>query len=100
MSTETHISVQGEKSMDRDQVSQVVRECIAVVLGVAENELAEDTDLRAEYDIDSLELTEIGARLESEFGIRLALDELGHFQNLGDAVALMHKRLSPEVATI
>ncbi len=85
--------------MDRDQVLKVVCECVAVVLGVAEDELTENTHLRAEYDVDSLELTEMGARLESRFDIRLEMEDLTYFQTLGDVVARMQQRIPAEPVT-
>ncbi|MEW9528646.1 acyl carrier protein [Microbispora sp. NPDC049125] len=83
--------------MDRSELSVLVRTKIASVMGVAETEVTEQTDLREEYQVDSLELMEIGARLESALGVRIKVDALLEMENVGDAVDALH-RLSLERA--
>lgn len=78
--------------MQRAELAEVVRGKVAQVLGVTVDEIAESTDLRDEYDVDSLELMEIGARLENALGIRIGADDLLEMQNVGHAIDLLHRR--------
>lgn len=77
--------------MDRDELSALVRSRIASVMGLLETEITEETDLREEYQVDSLELMEIGARLESALGVRIRVDDLMEMKNVGDAVDSLHR---------
>ncbi|SBT41762.1 acyl carrier protein [Micromonospora auratinigra] len=65
---------------------------VAQVLGVTVDEIDESTDLRGEYDVDSLELMEIGTRLENALGIRIGADALLEMRDIGHAVDLLHER--------
>ncbi|SCL26633.1 acyl carrier protein [Micromonospora nigra] len=79
--------------MQRAELAEVVRERVAGVLGVPVEEIDETTDLRQTYDVDSLELMEIGARLENSLDTRLAAEDLLGMENVGNAIDLLHERL-------
>ncbi|MEV7013782.1 acyl carrier protein [Streptosporangium sp. NPDC051022] len=69
-------------------------EKVAEVLGVDRAEIGEQTDLGAEYAVDSLELMEIGARLERALGVRMQIEDLLEMKNIGHAVDLVAVRIS------
>ncbi|SCG53943.1 acyl carrier protein [Micromonospora halophytica] len=79
--------------MQRAELAEVVRERVAGVLGVPVEEIDESTDLRQTYGVDSLELMEIGARLENSLNTRLAAEDLLGMENIGNAIDLLHERL-------
>jgi len=79
--------------LNRDDISQRAREQVATVLGVLVEDISESTDLGADFQVDSLELMEIGARLETAFGIRLAVDDLVGLTDVGDAIDMLVDRL-------
>lgn len=83
--------------MQRADLAEIVLERIATVLGVPVEEIDESTDLRQTYDVDSLELMEIGARLENALDTRLAAEDLLGMENVGHAVDLLHERLRERV---
>lgn len=79
--------------MDRARITTIVRDKIAGVLGVPAAEVTETTDLRDEYQVDSLELMEMGARLETAFGVRLQVEDLEDMINVGHVVDVLARRL-------
>lgn len=79
--------------MQRAELAEVVLGRIAQVIGVPVDEIDESTDLRAEYEVDSLELMEIGTRLENTLGTRLSAADLLKMRDIGHAIDLLHERL-------
>ncbi|GAB2521920.1 acyl carrier protein [Nocardiopsis aegyptia] len=79
--------------MEPEELAEVVRECVAQVIGVTADEITRETDLRVDYEVDSLELMEIGTRLEGALGTRIDAEDLMGMENVGDAVDLIGKHL-------
>jgi acyl carrier protein len=79
--------------MDSTQILTVVRETIGVVVGVPADEVGADIGLAAEYDLDSLELMEIGTRLESALDVRIEPAELKNAATAADVSAYLQRRL-------
>lgn len=79
--------------MDRAELAVTVRTQVALVVGVDVAEIEESTNLRAEYDIDSLELMEIGTRLENELGVRFKVENLMNLESVKDAIDLIGERV-------
>ncbi len=78
----------------RDMVADRVRVVIAEVLAVEPAEIGDTSDLEADYRIDSLELMEIGTKLEAALNVRLTLDDLVRLRTVGEAVDLLYDRLT------
>ncbi|MGW8378045.1 acyl carrier protein [Streptomyces sp. ODS28] len=78
--------------MNRDELADAVRSQVALVVGVAEEEIEETTDLREKYDIDSLELMEIGTRLEKVLGFRFQVEDFMHVRSVGDTLELLKEQ--------
>jgi acyl carrier protein len=87
--------VREEKHVDRGTAAELVAAEVATVLGEDPSELTDGTDLRERYDIDSLEVMEIGTRLEGVFAVRLDLAELAGLRTVGDIVDLMTRQSVP-----
>ncbi|MBO4206717.1 acyl carrier protein [Micromonospora echinofusca] len=83
--------------MERAELAEVVRSRIAQVVGVPVDEIGEGTDLRDEYEMDSLELMEIGTRLENTLGTRISADDLLEMRNVGHCIDLLHRRVQERV---
>jgi acyl carrier protein len=73
----------------RASVAATVRNAIAEVVAVEPGEVEETTDLEADFRIDSLELMEIGTKLERALGIRLSIDDLVSMRTVGQAIDLL-----------
>jgi len=79
-----------------------LRYLVADRLGVGDQELVPDVDLREDLAVDSLDLLELVLAVEAEFGIALperVLDRVRRYGDLVEAtVALVHLRLQAEQA--
>ncbi|MFE9250412.1 acyl carrier protein [Streptomyces sp. NPDC007088] len=78
----------------RAQISALVRTAAADVLGAAPEEIDEHTDLERDFGIDSLELMDIGSRLENALRVRIPLADLVEARTVSDAVTVLHDRLA------
>ncbi len=81
--------------MERDQLADLVRATVAEVLGLTPREITSDTDLLGELQVDSLELMEIGARLETALTMRLDLRELSEIRTVNEAVDMLTTARDP-----
>jgi len=63
-----------------------LRHLVADRLGVGEEELVPDVDLREDLAVDSLDLLELGLAIEAEFGVTLAERALEQVRRYGDLV--------------
>jgi acyl carrier protein len=70
-----------------------IRNAIAEVVGNDPAEITEETNLSADYGLDSLELMAIGTRLERTLGITLEPEDLLKAENVGHAIRLLSERL-------
>ncbi|MDH6115201.1 acyl carrier protein [Kitasatospora sp. MAP12-15] len=77
----------------REELALTVRTVISDVLGTEPAEVHERTSLLEDYSIDSLELMEIGARLERRLELRIELQDLTTAQSVGHAIDLLQTRL-------
>lgn len=75
--------------MDRGQLTDLVHGTIADVLGVEPGTLNGDTNLLVELQVDSLELMEIGTRLETALNTRLDVRDLSGIRTVNQAVDLI-----------
>lgn len=83
--------------MQRAELAEVVLSRVAQVVGVSTDEIDESTDLRDKYDVDSLELMEIGTRLETALSTRIDATDLIAMRNIGHAIDLLHERMREKV---
>ncbi|MGF7235304.1 MAG: acyl carrier protein [Frankia sp.] len=81
------------------ELRDIVHAKVAEVLGVSLAEISDSTDLRADYSIDSIELLEIGARVEQELSLRIKVEDLAQAETVGHAVELLGARLAGDEAT-
>ncbi|BAJ31715.1 MULTISPECIES: acyl carrier protein [Kitasatospora] len=79
--------------LTREELAATVRTVVSDVLGTEPEELRDRTSLADDYGIDSLELMEIGARLERTLRLRIDPDDLISARDVGHAVDLLHARL-------
>ncbi|GAA2112018.1 hypothetical protein GCM10009759_54430 [Kitasatospora saccharophila] len=78
--------------LTREELAATVRTVVSDVLGTEPDDLHDRTSLADEYGIDSLELMEIGARLERTLRLRIDPDDLLSARDVGHAVDLLHAR--------
>ncbi|AZS89417.1 acyl carrier protein [Streptomyces griseoviridis] len=81
----------------REDLALLVRTTISDVLGTDVEDVDERTSLLNDYGIDSLELMEIGARLERALKLRIAVEDLTSAQDVGQAIDLLRARTAEPV---
>lgn len=80
--------------MGNDELLEVVRKEVSVVVGEPAEKIEPTADLRDIYDVDSLEIMEIGTRLEERLDIRLELELLEKMRTCVDAVEMLAERIA------
>lgn len=83
--------------MTRDEVYERVREIIVENLGSDPDEVALETDFRADLDADSLDLAELIMDFEDQFEVgSISEDDAMKILTVGDAVDFIHGQLTPD----
>jgi acyl carrier protein len=80
----------------QEKVSARVEEIIRLQTALNEIELTPETDLLIDLGIDSLELVEMGLKIEKEFGKKLPIVALRSCLTLGELTQLIHRVTSGE----
>lgn len=83
----------GGSTMSGEAIGALVRAKAADVIGVPVEQISDTTDLAVDFGIDSLELLEIGARVERALGTRISADDLVRARTIGEAIELLTARL-------
>ena len=68
-----------------------IREVICRFVDIDPNTLTEETNIRSELGLNSLELINIAVAIEDEFDVEIPDREVGNIETLGDAMAIIEK---------
>ncbi|GAA3735479.1 acyl carrier protein [Streptomyces tremellae] len=79
----------------RERLALLVRTAVSDVLGIEPEDVDDTTSLLNDYHIDSLELMEVGARLEKALATKIAVSDLTSARTVGEAIDLLGARLAP-----
>lgn len=80
-------------SMDRNEVTERVREHLATELELEPDSITETTNFKQDLDADSLDLYELVMELEDSYGIKVSEEEASRIRTVGDAVDFVVGRL-------
>jgi len=69
-----------------------LRELVATVLEVDVAQVTEDALFYEDLEVDSLHKTEISARVEQEFHVRINPEDWATMRTITDVVALLHDK--------
>ena len=83
--------------LGRAELSLTVRTAVSDVLGTEVDDIDETTDLGNDFGIDSLELMDVGARLENVLRVKIQISDLVEARTVGDAVDLLERRMGRPV---
>jgi acyl carrier protein len=72
--------------MDREEVSNLVRDHLVTELEVDPGKIEDATRFKEDLDADSLDLYELVMELEDRYGIRVSEEEAAGIKTVGDAV--------------
>ncbi len=70
---------------------ETLREVICRFVDIDPNTLTEDTNIRSELGLNSLELINIAVAIEDEFDVEIPDREVGNIETLGDAIKVIEK---------
>ena len=70
---------------------ETLREVICLFVDIDPNTLTEDTNIRSELGLNSLELINIAVAIEDEFDVEIPDREVGNIETLGDAIKVIEK---------
>ncbi len=68
-----------------------IREVICRYVSIEPEKLTEDTNIRSELGLNSLELINIAVAIEDEFDVEIPDREVGNLETLGDAIRIIEK---------
>ncbi|WP_405859179.1 acyl carrier protein [Streptomyces sp. NBC_01515] len=88
---------QDTPALGRAELSLTVRTAVSDVLGTEVDDIDETTDLGNDFGIDSLELMDVGARLENVLRVKIQVSDLLEARTVGDAVDLLERRMARPV---
>ncbi len=70
---------------------ETMREVICRFVDIDPNTLTEETNIRSELGLNSLELINIAVAIEDEFDVEIPDREVGNIETLGDAIKIIEK---------
>ncbi|MBQ6600268.1 MAG: acyl carrier protein [Clostridia bacterium] len=70
---------------------ETLREVICRFVEIDPEKLTEDTNIRSELGLNSLELINIAVAIEDEFDVEIPDREVGNIETLGDAIKVIQK---------
>lgn len=70
---------------------ETLRKVICRFVDIDPNTLTEDTNIRSELGLNSLELINIAVAIEDEFDVEIPDREVGNIETLGDAIKVIEK---------
>lgn len=70
---------------------ETLREVICRFVDIAPEKLTEETNIRSELGLNSLELINIAVAIEDEFDVEIPDREVGNIETLGDAIKVIEK---------
>ena len=70
---------------------ETLREVICRFAEIDPEKLTEETNIRSELGLNSLELINIAVAIEDEFDVEIPDREVGNIETLGDAIKVIQK---------
>lgn len=68
-----------------------IRKVICNYVDIDPNSLTEETNIRSELGLNSLELINIAVAIEDEFDVEIPDREVSNIETLGDAIRIIEK---------
>jgi acyl carrier protein len=81
------------QGMDRDQVSERLKDVLVTELGLDADKINDDANFEEDLEVDSLGVVELLMALEDEFGVKIPDEEAEDIRTVGQAVDMVHGKL-------
>jgi len=79
---------------DRETLRTTLTDLLEQEMGESYPTLADDQDLRESLNLDSVDVVGLVMRIEREYRVRLATEELAEIKSVGDLLDLMESKLA------
>lgn len=70
---------------------ETIREVICRFVEIDPEKITEETNIRTELGLNSLELINIAVAIEDEFDVEIPDREVGNLETIGDAIKIIEK---------
>lgn len=70
---------------------ETIREVICRFVDIDPESITEETNIRTELGLNSLELINIAVAIEDEFDVEIPDREVGNLETIGDAIKIIEK---------
>jgi acyl carrier protein len=80
--------------MDRSEISERLTGVLVTELGLDQSKIKDEAHFEEDLDVDSLGVVELLMALEDEFDVKIPDEEAESIVTVGQAVDLVHKKLS------
>lgn len=75
-------------------ILEKVREIMASQLGIDEDQITEETDIKDDLGADSLDIMELLMSLEEEYGLMIADEDVEGLRTVSDVVSFIENKLN------
>ena len=80
--------------MDRTEIESRLKDLLVTELGLDTEKITDEANFESDLDVDSLGVVELLMALEDEFGVKIPDEEAEHIHTVGQAIDLVHTKLS------
>ncbi|MGQ0849069.1 MAG: acyl carrier protein [Actinomycetota bacterium] len=80
--------------MDKAEIEARLREVLTSELGLDAEKISPEANFETDLDVDSLGVVELLMAMEDEFGVKIPDDEAEHIHTVGEAINVVHAKLS------
>ena len=80
--------------MERSEISERLNQVLVSELGLDAEKINDGAHFEEDLDVDSLGVVELLMALEDEFGVKIPDEEAESIMTVGQAVDLVHQKLS------
>ncbi len=80
--------------MDRNEIKERLTQVLVDELGLDADKITDDANFEEDLEVDSLGVVELLMALEDEFGVKIPDEEAENIHTVGQAIDLVHGKLS------
>ena len=77
--------------MDRNELTNIIKKCIAKVAEISENEIDSNVNLIDDLGLSSLEIIEIVSLIEDELDVEIPVDAIQEMSSISDIANFCQK---------
>lgn len=82
--------------MTREEIFQQLRENIVEMFGLPEDKITEESKIRDDLDLDSIDIADLTIRVKNQLGGQFSQKYFSRVSTIGDVVDAVHMLLTDE----